>query len=88
MKVLTIFSSIMLPINFIASIYGMNFEFMPELHWKYGYVWAVGLMSGVAVFMLTWFWKEGWLFPRRRDHIRRQRHARRALLKKRRPDPV
>ena len=84
MKVLTIFSSIMLPINFIASIYGMNFEHMPELHWKYGYLWAVLLMTAVAVGMLSWFGKEGWLWPRRKDVIRRERHARRKLQRQRR----
>ena len=78
MKVLTIFSSILLPINFIAGIYGMNFEFIPELHWKHGYIWALSLMFTVAVIMLTWFWKEGWLWPRRGDFIRRVlRHRRR-----------
>jgi magnesium transporter len=82
MKVLTIFSSIMLPINFIASIYGMNFDFMPELHWRFGYGWAIGLMSMVALVMLTWFWKEGWLMSRRRAAIERRRHTRRILQKR------
>lgn len=79
MKVLTVFSAIMLPINLIASIYGMNFAHMPELHWKHGYVWAIGLMSVVAIVMLTWFWKEGWLWPRRADVLRRERKIRRVL---------
>jgi magnesium transporter len=80
MKVLTIFSSVMLPINFIASIYGMNFEHMPELGWKFGYLWAVGLMSCVAIGMLTWFQRRGWLFPRRID-VRPPRRALRSARK-------
>jgi magnesium transporter len=82
MKVLTVFSSIMLPINFIAGIYGMNFDNMPELRWKYGYVWAMGVMSVVAIIMLTWFWKEGWIWAghhpfRRGRHMKRHKRLRR-----------
>lgn len=83
MKVLTIFSAIMLPINLIASIYGMNFEFMPELHWRFGFYFALSLMSGVAILMLGWFWKEGWLWQRRSAFIRRERDLRRRLRRKR-----
>lgn len=82
MKVLTIFSSIMLPINFIASIYGMNFEYMPELKWRFGYAWALTAMSLVAIGMLMWFQRKGWLWTRRRDVIKRERHIRRALQRK------
>lgn len=56
MKVLTTISTIFIPLTFIAGIYGMNFEVMPELHWEYGYfaVWAIfGLMTGVMI----WFFK-------------------------------
>ena len=61
MKVLTIFSAIMLPLTFIAGVYGMNFENMPELHSRYGYyaVWII--MIVVAVGMLGLFWKRGWI---------------------------
>lgn len=61
MKVLTIFSAIMLPLTFIAGVYGMNFEYMPELSKKYGYfiVWIV--MITVAIIMLGLFWRAGWL---------------------------
>jgi magnesium transporter len=61
MKVLTIFSAIMLPLTFIAGVYGMNFENMPELHSRYGYyaVWAI--MIVVAVGMLFLFWRRGWI---------------------------
>jgi magnesium transporter len=61
MKVLTIFSAIMLPLTFIAGIYGMNFDNMPELHSKYGYyaVWII--MLAVAVAMLLFFKRRGWI---------------------------
>ena len=45
----------------IAGVYGMNFEHMPELHWKYGYAMAVGLMLTVCVSLWFWFRKRGWL---------------------------
>ena len=61
MKVLTIFSAVMLPLTFIAGVYGMNFDNMPELHSKYGYyaVWVI--MAGVAVGMLLFFKRRGWI---------------------------
>lgn len=61
MKVLTIFSAIMLPLTFIAGVYGMNFENMPELHSRYGYytVWAIMLL--VAIGMLLFFKRRGWI---------------------------
>jgi magnesium transporter len=61
MKVLTIFSAIMLPLTFIAGVYGMNFDNMPELHSRLGYyvVWIVMLV--VALGMLGLFWRRGWI---------------------------
>ena len=61
MKVLTIFSAVMLPLTFLAGVYGMNFDNIPELHTKYGYfaVWTVMLL--VAVIMLSLFWRAGWI---------------------------
>ena len=61
MKVLTIFSAIMLPLTFIAGVYGMNFDNMPELHSRYGYytVWIIMLI--VAVGLLVLFWRRGWI---------------------------
>jgi magnesium transporter len=61
MKVLTIFSAIMLPLTFIAGVYGMNFDNMPELHSRYGYyvVWII--MIVVTIGMLGLFWKRGWI---------------------------
>src|SRR5690349_20343562 len=61
MKVLTIFSAIMLPLTFIAGVYGMNFENMPELHSRYGYFGALIVMFVIAVVMLIFFWRRGWL---------------------------
>jgi magnesium transporter len=60
MKVLTVIATIFIPLTFVASIYGMNFEFMPELHWRFGYLWAVGLMVVIAAVMGTWFRRKGW----------------------------
>jgi magnesium transporter len=61
MKVLTIFSAIMLPLTFIAGVYGMNFDNMPELHSRFGYFGTLIVMGVVAVGMLIFFWKRGWL---------------------------
>ena len=61
MKVLTIFSAIMLPLTFIAGVYGMNFENMPELHSRYGYYTVWIIMLTVACGMLIFFWRRGWI---------------------------
>jgi len=61
MKILTVFASIFIPLTFIAGVYGMNFEYMPELKWRWGYpaLWAVFI--GVSVFLLRFFKKKNWL---------------------------
>jgi len=61
MKVLTIFASIFIPLTFMAGIYGMNFEFMPELKMRWAYPALWGLMIAVAVGLLFFFRKKGWL---------------------------
>ncbi len=61
MKVLTIFAAIFIPLTFMAGIYGMNFEHMPELKWKYGYFFFLGLMGSVGFGMLFYFKKRKWL---------------------------
>ena len=61
MKVLTIFATVLLPLTFIAGVYGMNFEYMPELHWRYGYFAVWGVMISIAVGMLLLFRRRGWL---------------------------
>ncbi len=60
MKVLTIFASIFIPLTFIAGVYGMNFKFMPELEWKYGYFAVLGFMALVGLAMLAYFKRKRW----------------------------
>lgn len=61
MKVLTIFASIFIPLTFIAGIYGMNFSYMPELGWRWGYFVVWGVMLGVGIVMLVYFRKKKWI---------------------------
>jgi magnesium transporter len=61
MKVLTIIATIFIPLTFIAGVYGMNFEFMPELHWRWGYPLIMGFMFTMGVGMLVWFRRKKWL---------------------------
>jgi magnesium transporter len=61
MKVLTIISTVFLPLTFIVGLYGMNFTFMPELHWRYGYLFAWVLMIATVGLMLFFFRKKRWL---------------------------
>lgn len=61
MKVLTIMASIFIPLTFIAGIYGMNFDHMPELHWPNGYFYALGLMLLIFILMLIYFKRKRWL---------------------------
>lgn len=61
MRLLTVFSLFFLPLNFIASIYGMNFQIMPELNWEYGYYAVLAVMASVALTILLWFKKKKWL---------------------------
>jgi magnesium transporter len=60
-RILTVFSAIFLPLTLIAGIYGMNFEFMPDLTWRYGYPFALGLMVVVAFALLLYFRRRGLL---------------------------
>lgn len=61
MKILTIFAAIFIPLTFIAGIYGMNFEHMPELKWKWGYFGVLTLMASIASIMILYFKKHKWL---------------------------
>lgn len=61
MKILTVFASIFIPLTFIAGVYGMNFEYMPELKLKWGYPALWGVFIGVSVFLLRFFKKKNWL---------------------------
>jgi magnesium transporter len=66
MKVLTLMASIFIPVTFIAGVYGMNFENMPELHKSWGYPVALALMAGVAAGMLLYFRYRGWIGRKRK----------------------
>jgi magnesium transporter len=67
MKVLTIIATIFIPLGFVAGVYGMNFDpsvspfNMPELHWRYGYPFALLVMASIAFGMLAYFWRKGWI---------------------------
>lgn len=66
MKTLTIVSTIFIPLSFLAGLYGMNFDTrqpwnMPELGWRYGYPFALGLMAVVAFGLVGWMHHRGWL---------------------------
>jgi len=56
-KLLTVFSAFFLPLTFIVGIYGMNFKYMPELEWKYGYFMALTMMVILSIFIFIWFRK-------------------------------
>ncbi|WP_409276018.1 magnesium/cobalt transporter CorA [Neobacillus sp. SCS-31] len=60
MKVLTVITTIFMPLTFIAGIYGMNFDYMPETAWKYGYFASLAVMGIIAAAMFLIFWKKGW----------------------------
>lgn len=73
MKVLTIIATIFIPLSFVASVYGMNFDTehpwnMPELGWPYGYFFALGLMLAVAIGFILFFWRKGWIFAADMGH--------------------
>jgi magnesium transporter len=74
MKTLTIVSTIFIPLSFLAGLYGMNFDTrqpwnMPELGWRYGYLFVLSLMASVALGLLAWIYRRGWLStPEPPDH--------------------
>lgn len=61
MKVLTIMASVFIPLTFLAGVYGMNFRFMPELSWHWGYpvIWSVFILLTIG--MLVFLWRKGWV---------------------------
>lgn len=61
MKVLTAISLIFMPLTFIVGLYGMNFKYMPELEWRYGYFLTLFVMLGIGVFMFFYFKRKKWL---------------------------
>ena len=60
MMTLTIVSTIFIPLTFIAGVYGMNFDNMPELHGQYSYFIVLGIMIIIVIFMLAIFKHKGW----------------------------
>ena len=67
MKLLTVIATIFIPLGFVAGLYGMNFDTeispwnMPELRWPWGYPFALGIMSLIAIGLLTYFRRRGWI---------------------------
>jgi magnesium transporter len=61
MRILTVFSVFFMPLNFIAGVYGMNFELMPELQHPWGYPLALMAMFSVGALIFAYFWRKGWL---------------------------
>jgi magnesium transporter len=61
MKVLTIISTVVMPLTLITGIYGMNFQHMPELHQRYGYPAVLALMAVIALFLIRYFRKKKWI---------------------------
>lgn len=60
-RILTVVSTIFIPLTFITGIYGMNFRYMPELQWRYGYPAVLTTMLVIAVGMLLYFRRKGWI---------------------------
>lgn len=60
MKTLGVIATITLPLTLISSIYGMNFKYIPELDWRFGYLWALGLMATTAGSLVYYFRKKNW----------------------------
>ena len=66
MKILALVATIFLPLALVAGIYGMNFQYMPELDWHWGYFAVVGFIGFVIVFAICWFWARKWIVWSRR----------------------
>jgi magnesium transporter len=60
MKFLTVISTIFIPLTFVAGVYGMNFKYMPELEWKWGYFMCWTVMIAIAGGLVVYFWRRGW----------------------------
>ena len=61
MKVLSITSTVFMPLSWVAAVYGMNFDVIPELHWAVGYPFALSVMGAIVVALLAWFRRNRWL---------------------------
>lgn len=70
MKLLAVISTVFIPLTFIAGVYGMNFNpqvspwNMPELEWYWGYPLCISIMLAISIFLITYFWRLGWLKTR------------------------
>jgi magnesium transporter len=71
MRVLTIFAAMFIPLTFVAGIYGMNFEWMPELAWNYGYPIVLAIMASVGIAMVFYFRRKGWIGPSPKNRMPR-----------------
>jgi magnesium transporter len=60
MKFLTVISTIFIPLTFIVGLYGMNFKYMPELNWRWGYFVCLLIMFAIAIALIYYFWRRGW----------------------------
>ena len=61
MKVLAIISTVFIPLTFVVGVYGMNFDYLPELHWRYGYPIVMIGMGVLVILQFLFFWRKGWL---------------------------
>lgn len=61
MKVLTMIATVFMPLTFIAGIYGMNFQYMPEIPWRWGYPAVLLVMAAVGISMVVYFRRKKWL---------------------------
>ena len=61
MRTLTALTAVFLPLNLLAGIFGMNFEFMPVLHLQYGFWWAMAGMALIAAVLMGFFWRKHYL---------------------------
>lgn len=71
MRVLTVTASIFIPLTFLAGIYGMNFEHMPETHYRWAYPTLLVVMTGIALAMVVFCYRRGWLGGKHDAHDRR-----------------
>jgi magnesium transporter len=82
MKWLSLISTVFIPLSFIVGVYGMNFKYMPELEWRYGYLFALGLIVSTTFGLLMFFRYRGWLGGGSRRSRSRRARLKEALLGK------